>query len=117
MIELTDSLKTIYYNDAAYIEYLDLTMDCMAAEHQVKLSEENIENYLDVSSAEPLNIRALSNEFISTGEFIYFEPNVIIGLSTSIVYKEENNFKKYTFSLGWRLSIGLYLQTLLGINY
>lgn len=184
LIELTDSLKTIYYNDAAFIEYLDFTKDSTAAEYQVRLREENIESYfndliliynssyklgntffeyfmgihnndiftlynmyaavdtnkswieniknrknfsgiaeidslltlytlsiryvgkdsyhyLDVSSTEPLNTRALSNKFISTGEFIYFEPNGLIGLNTSIVYKEEANVKKYIFYLGW----------------
>jgi len=61
----------------------------------------NEDYMINIYSDKPYNTYALSNKFLSTNEFNYFDPNGIIGDGGSIKFKTENNLRIYIYRLGW----------------
>ena len=94
LIPLNDSIKSLYYNDAAYIEFRQIIQDTMKRYEQVKLQESNINLYYQ----DLLNIYnksfAISNSFFENFSSIhtfdaYTLYRVIAAVDTNKVWVEE----------------------------
>lgn len=105
MFAIVDSTKEWIQNIISGNNYTGIeSIDSLITNYEVEITNPipfNEDYMVNIYSVKPYNTYALSNNFLSTGEFNSYEPNSLLGDASSINYRIENNLRIYIYRLGW----------------